>query len=576
MIASETKKEIPSDVFNYLMTNIEHLDFDEKINLIYDIIFKNSIENQSINNLSDLFFITVLEQIKDKPHKSYVLSYFQSADNSILNDNIYKFYQLLCLFSIAKIHTTKLSKLINVWENFISFCNKYDMDIVGYLHNWVRYVSIIDIDDSNINAIIVSKQEDNFLSFKLDSHNLFSEFINGVIYSLFIKIKSNNQFDIQTLLNLKTKEVIQKLVKEENLIFLDWLGKNNTELYPSKEICLNNIIENDRLVLKQDNRILVRIKKQIENQDTIPFTKYEYLKEFSEHNEKAFNESYKSIIYEFESNDYQTLETALSKQSDLISVIDILLKVKDSIYKFKLKYHPNTSKFPNIVSGEINLSNDYFPLIPYSIFDNKPVFNEFKPETINNEGKFLGSLLNLINKSEKLSSLSLLGYLHPNHVTSKNLLREEKSDDSFIPVNQKNDISSKFAYLESFINNIQQTKHLRKSAFTVEYAKFMSIYDLTLKKFKDENKLRENEIIPKLLYEVLYNYLSLYKEKEFFKKIIFDISKEPTNTNLVELFYSLKISIVSFIKKMFPALNHPFINLFEYELLKLNELCSIP
>lgn len=572
VIANESKKELPSDVFSYLVTNIEHISFDEKIDLIFDVIFKNTIENQSINDLCDLFFNSILEQIKDNDHKRFVLSYLQNKDISILNDNIYRFYQLLCLFSITKIQSETLAKLRTVWENFISFSNSHNSNIDGYLHNWVRYVTNIDIDESNINTIIVSKQEDSFLNIKQDKHGFFSEFYNGVIYSLFIKLKSSLEFDISVLLKTDAKEVINKLVNDDKLVFLGWLSDNKTELYPNRDICLNNIIENDRLVLKQDNKILVRLKKQIDNCNTIPDTNYTYLRNISEIDEKAFNNLYKSIIYEFESTDYLTLENSLSSKIDLIQVVDLILSVKNSIYKFKELYHPNLTKFPNIVNGDINLSKDFFPLIPYSIFDNKPVINENKTESENNEGKFLGNLLNVV-KSNKIANLSLLGYPHPNNISSKNLLREEKTEDSLIPITNKSDIAARYEYLETFSKNVQLTNHLIKSAFTIEYAKLHTIQELASKRFKSEHRLKDNEIVPKVIYDILYNYHSLYKEKEHFKKLIFDITTEPKEDDIVILYKSIANSIDRFINKLISNSVCRFENIITYELLKLENLC---
>lgn len=478
----------------------------------------------------------------------------------------------MCLFSILKVEENSFAKLKYTWKNFITFSNKQENLYLYSIFNWVRFASSFEIDESKLNCIIVSKKEDNFYEIKDDKHNLFEEFYNGAIFSLFIKIKSS-QLVISDILKSKAETFLNKLIKDGKLTFLDWLKEPRTQLYPNKDICLLNIIENERLVLKRDNELLIRIRKELGDVETKPQNKYIYLYQIREIEEHYFDKQYKSVIYEFKPSDYDEIISVLNEKHCLLEMIDFITKIKKSIYQFREIYHPNNEKFPNIFSDEIDVSNDFFPLIPYSIFDSNPVIAENNISSENSEGKFLGNLLNIL-KREELREKTLLGYPHPNTIQGSYLLRNEKTEDAFFPVEFKKDIISKFEYLEYFNEKRKQIKVDIHSAFSIEYIKLSTLLDLIIQKNKSDSIIEKNKFTPKIIYEILYNYHSLYRDKDAHKKLIFDIKDEPQKDTIINLYKSVALSIDKFILNTYSN-NHTLSieYLFCHELIKLDELC---
>ncbi|MBN1968793.1 MAG: hypothetical protein JW870_05465 [Candidatus Delongbacteria bacterium] len=245
-----------------------------------------------------------------------------------------------------------------------------------------------------------------------------------------------------------------------------------------------------------------------------------------------------------------------------------LIEIKNNIYKFKQTYHENFfTSFPNIFVGDIN--DQFVPLVPYSIFDNKIVINPEKYED-QNEGKFLGSLLSLI-KSVELSKLTLLGYQHPNSLSGNQIL---SNNESFFPKTFNQDIISKFKYLEKFIKVYEDIQLQLTTAFHLEFAKFYTLYKLLLQKQKEESRLSKDEIIPGIIYNLLFDYHSLYKDNESYKKLVFNFQIQIDKSNLFEIYKSVYSSIKKFISEICTENLVDIEKLFLFELLKIEELCN--
>ena len=348
VIETNTEKKVPNEIIVYLLDNLQHIELSEKISLIFRIIFNNKIENKIFINLRDLFFNTVLEDIGSSEPETYKLTVFKNVKKKDQIEKIYQYYQLLCLFSITKSQTPKhqLENLKHLWTNFMSYTNDIEIKFVNHQLNWVKQIAKIELNENIANAIIASKPDDTFIDNKKDKSKLFANFYNGVIYSVYFKAQNTKNIDLNKLLSKEAKEAIKELIEKENLIFLKWLQDKRTRLYPNKEICLQNIIENERLVLKRDNEILVRIKTIINKNETRPNTDYSYIK-VEEILEK--NEHFKSVIYKLPAT-YKSIINIIKQKDNLIEVIESILSIKKSIYEFKVNYHPEISFFPNIIN----------------------------------------------------------------------------------------------------------------------------------------------------------------------------------------------------------------------------------
>ena len=565
VINTETKKNIPDEIISFLLSNIEHIALYEKVRLIYKTIFFNDAEKGIIAKLKDVFLNSVLEELKTHEPEKFTLSIFENTNDVDKLEIIYQFYQLLCLFSITKSSTQKnpFATISPIWINLISYANRNKPALSDNSLSWVKFIDRIDLDISIIDVVITCKIEDNFVDIKPKGHDLCKDFYNGVVYAFYFKNKIVENKDLTNVLSQDAEVVIKKLIENQNFVFLEWLQNDSTTLYPDKDICLLNIIHNERLVLKQDNKILVRIKTKISNIESKPLKDYLHIsvKEITEKDNQ-----FKSVIYEFVPTDYQPIINQIREKDNLIEVFEYLINVKNTICEFKKEYHNNLDDFfPNISNGDI--SKELIPLIPYSIFDNKPVINAQKFEDINNDGKFLGNLLSLI-KLEDLKELNLLEYQHPNSLGGSEIL---SSKDVFFPKSFKHSIFSKFEYLEKFVETYQAVQPEYTTAFHLEYAKMHTLYHLLIQK---QSHLGENEIIPKVIYNLLFDYHSMYKSGEYHKKLIFDIHTEIDSRTLWKMYKSVFSSIENFISILKPSKSLNIKKLFLLELIKIEELCN--
>ncbi|MBN1998235.1 RNA-directed DNA polymerase [candidate division KSB1 bacterium] len=252
VINTELKKNIPNSIILFLFENIEQISLLERIRLIYRVIFFNNIVEDVIAKLKNAFITSILEEIGSNQADKFTLSIFKNINKNDELEIAYQFYQLLCLFSITKDSTwsDSLPAIIkHIWTNFLFYINCNNPIFSANSLSWVKLIDKIDLNISIINVVIASKVDDNFVDIKAIYPKLYEDFYDGVLYSFYFKNKDKK--NLSAVLSQTAKSVIEDLIRKENLVFLEWLQNDNTSLYPDKKTCIQNIIQNERLVLKQ-------------------------------------------------------------------------------------------------------------------------------------------------------------------------------------------------------------------------------------------------------------------------------------------------------------------------------------
>ncbi|MEQ3586670.1 TOTE conflict system archaeo-eukaryotic primase domain-containing protein [Bacillus thuringiensis] len=362
------EKVIPEFLEERILNTLEkERDIKEFILNTYDLIFYNSLSSEFIIKVSEMFFNKINQSMGTNDPKDFESNFLDSRKT------INKYYHLCCLLTLTEQNFTNIKR---VWENLITYVNTYFPTINIDYNNWLRRTSTLKLKPltrNNLNTILTIKVHDNFVdgNSNIDTLKLYDHFHTGIV--LFLMEAKEDSESISDYLNEESINVLENIQKKYNLEFINWIiNEKEVSMFPNKKIGQRNVIENDRIVLQRGNQLLVRISRK-----EVVDLEFDYLKEVQIKDEKWLDGEYVSITFRYNRHDYISLHQLLSNEKDFHSYIDKIIRVFESIGVFKKKFIKNKEKFPSIL-GDYDLINKetYFPLIPFSSYDNKLVLSE--------------------------------------------------------------------------------------------------------------------------------------------------------------------------------------------------------
>lgn len=446
--------KIPENLEIYIFDSLPS--FKEKE--VFDFLYKYSFLYKNNFRKTIIFFIEFLKKIN--------LDSFQYIS---LKSQLQKYIQLLFLTTLYYKGDNFIDIIKPLFLNVLDKTNSFDdIQFITKLSKWVNKIKDEGFYDSNIQSLLsIVIDDNNLLSGSIGDRNRLLEYYNDELIKT-LYLSSENQILSTDVI----KDFKEKLIIDKKMIYLDWLG--SSDYYPNEKICVKNAIENNIIVLKRENEILVRLKNDCKSK-----VEFDYFENTPcETIENIFNGEYKNVVYKFNHNNFDSIINDFESFKTSNELLQFLIDIDLSIQKFRERYFDNI-KYISFSYNRLDFhTKTRYPLVPYLMFAKYFV----EPEVIiNNKENYYNSLLKLYLKySEK----------------SQELIKSNKFE--FLEYFDKSE--EKFDFLKTYLNLINTEKD-----------------DLTI--FVDEKNL--------LL--ALINFLNIDNDKKAFYtlfKIYFDFNRQ--------------------------------------------------
>ena len=498
LMLSEFSKDIPEEILDIIASNLTKVDKNSQFEYLYNImLFSNSIDSQLLAKFSTIFIDIVHTVVQDgvKTEIEYLAQ----------KTNLLKYIQLLYISMLFYTHSDGNSFeniIFPLWQNLL-----YNIDINNFenlnikkLSHWKDKIEKVSLEESNINFILLLLKDNKYHQLRngfSDTFSIVANYFDAMIELIYLSHEDDINLD-------KLDEIKQFLIKEKNMIYLDWIDGEGS-YYPTKELCIRNAIYNDITVLKRDNQLLVRLLNNHEfNID------FGYLNIIENSEENIFNHKYRTIIYEYDINQF---EQPNNKSFDnLFKVIFEIINTHNNLEDFSEKYC-NEKKYINHFYNKFSIHiDDKVPLIPYDVFT--PYFikekDKYNPKI---ESNYFYNLIEQIQNSDKK--------FFPNEQFGI----FDDFRESFFP-KKISSYSKQIEYLKYFVTLLE--RKVPQSIFDMENYLIQCIFN------SKENMQ---------FFEFFDIYLSFNRSKENKKYLLFDYVDDLKDSTLDKFFITIEKSL---------------------------------
>lgn len=228
VIKTTKKIHINTNVLKEILLLGIKLDNIDYINFIFDLI-SNILENDHVKMTLESFYA----KFNNVEYKEELFSY--------------KLYTLISLHSIF--FDVKSSKVL--WVNFLNAFFEYNVNFASKLFVFKDHIKSAKISN-NLTSIILTMIKEGIIISKGRS-----SFEENFIMDILILISSEELSKVKSKDGLDFQKIIKDFSTQNNLEYLNW-SFDGASLYPDENTCYNNIVFNDRMVLKKGNKFLIR------------------------------------------------------------------------------------------------------------------------------------------------------------------------------------------------------------------------------------------------------------------------------------------------------------------------------
>ncbi|WP_162179674.1 TOTE conflict system archaeo-eukaryotic primase domain-containing protein [Solidesulfovibrio alcoholivorans] len=498
-----------------LLIGLNHADF---ISLCSRIAVNDIGDGRFCSKLGDIFFNKMYNYIGSTDFRTY--------DPIFISDELLDDYHFACcLFSILPSNNDNFGRVELVWQNMVCFMNKRlpkARDIVNH-KRWLEKASKIPIDFKRIMSLLALGVVDGIVPGFNCELQLYENFKKNIL--ILVCITENPGKEI---ISDDIKSIVGKYFNAEKYEYLRWMASDPEEVFPfpDKNVCVKNIIYNDRLVLKKDNEILIRHKTNrvnsvVHHQATSePICGYLSDEIFDITKKKYHTDKFAPIDKLFLKDDFFKLIAAICAAKENLEIIsNRLTDTKDSkfIYASKLEYF--THSFDE-------------PLLPEAIHDSVLHSYNYDEMLENNRLNFL----KILSQAISVSKHTVLPAFRNLKFTS------EEYSKRLIPYHCRNDYEATFKLLSAISSPSAEMDYTWP--YHVEAAKINAIVTHRLGSsisFKSS-----------IIYDVLNDYNSLFGSRKLDKiKLMFGVNNlmlYDCESSLDRIFYLVIDSIEFFIE----------------------------
>lgn len=508
LMLSEFSKNLPEKVIDKIAIKLTELDKDHQFEYLYNImLFSESIDSKLLTKFSTIFIDIVNTLLQDNVETD--IEYLSQKSNLL------KYVQLVyisMLFYSHKEGNSFENIIFPIWQNLLYNIEKNNFEKLNIkkLSHWKDKIEKVSLDESNINFILLLIKDNKYYSLRngfADTFSIVANYFDAMIELIYLS--HEDDIDLENL-----DEIKQFLIKEKNMQYLDWIDGEGS-YYPTKELCIRNAIYNDITILKRNNQLLVRLLNKDEYK-----VNFEYLNIVKDNEENIFEKKYRTIIYEYDSNEFEQPNN--ESFSNLFEVIIGVIKTHNSLDEFSNRYFEEKRYINHFYNNFSIHREDAVPLIPYDSFT--PYF--IKEEDKYNskiESKYFYNIIEQIDNSKNKFFLT----------DASSIFDDFKA--SFFPT-KISLYSQKLEYLKHFTTQLERkipTSIFEMEDYLVECI-FNSKKDMKFFEFFDTylsfNRSKENKKY------LLFDYVNLLKDKtlnDFFTTLEKSLKDDSTIKNLL-------------------------------------------
>lgn len=498
LMLSEFSKNIPEEVINKIAINLTELDKHSQFEYLYNImLFSESIDSKLLTKFSTIFIDIVNTLLQDNVETS--IEYLSQKSNLL------KYIQLLYISMLFYFHREGSSFeniIFPIWQNLLYNIEKNHFENLNVkkLSHWKEKIEQTSFEESNIDFILLLVKDNKYPQLRngfSDTFSIVANYFDTMIELIYLS--HENDIGLENLDDIK-----QFLITEKNMQYLDWIDGEGS-YYPNKELCVRNAIYNDITILKRDNQLLVRLL----NKDEFNIG-FEYLNIIKNSEEDIFNHKYRTIIYEYDSNEYS--EIFDNTCTNLFEVIVKVINTYNRLDKFSDKYFTE-KKYINHFYNHFRIHRDEgVPLIPY---------DSFTPYFIKEEGRY----------NSKVESNYFYNLIEQIQNSKQKFLANDPAGifdnfkESFFPT-KISSYNKQMEYLKYFTTQLE--KKIPQSIFEMEEYLVQTILNL-----QDDMKF----------FDFFDIYLSFNRSKENKKYLLFDYVDVLEDKTLDSFFTTIENSL---------------------------------
>lgn len=456
-------------VVDRIIDEISGLPVETAITVFSLLMFGNDLSKDAYSKSSDKFFAVILEALDRLSANERSLNCLLVGISCL---QLVKDYHLLCCFCSVIGAPKTTEQLMRVWMALIAVTNTMESWRSGKPY-WLQKAESVTIEVTTATTLLTSIiHDDGVIPGFPDTHFVFAEYHRQLVVFLFAQ--GENEF----VNRLPSEEALLARAEEEGILYLEWILTPNhgVSLYPDKKICLRNIVENNLVILKRGDEILVR---QPASRTFVVLPEVPLIRRIS--NER-FPSSFSNIVYEF-TGSVESLPQALKRERGLINVIRRGVDAIRCLHEFKRKYMTSDSGLAHIFTEGFGFAGaSEYPAVPATALS--PFHLIFKNEQIYRYANNEESAWSILFDQIKESGQDLYGYDHVTQVRSeqvydlipRGLTSEERVSflELFVsyligqvypqpyPVDRAK-LQAAFRFANSAVNNIDQDPKQRSS-----------------------------------------------------------------------------------------------------------------
>lgn len=505
------------EIFNIISTDLnETNDFELLVNCTYKIsLYVKNPSKVVIDGCGKIFFAKVADGLNrnELSHKSIL----GLANKEIVAEY---FYQIMCMFSCTKVVNSEV--LRKSWELITLVFNDFEESEFSKMaddNHWLINHEYLDVDTLNFNILVTSIVEKSIVNVR-DINEIFLRYHQTLVAYYYSKYNG--------FCGINIKESFSKLSQKST--FYSWIQKPEVNMFPSQTWFVQNLINNDVIMLKNNDKVLIRKQKN------------DFLSESNESIDITNFKRYGEKVLDYNKSCVNTIQSVLSNNNqDCSKILETIL--------FILK---------NNKSGIEEHNPNFFSHVPLLDSESYKVFNK---ELLNQDYLIIeeedGTVIQLRNTSEnffsKVFELS----------QSSNLTGKFKPYNFYRKYLSGLDYQRKFNVIETLIS---LTKHKDLSNCVLLDCSVFSSYTTSLPVSFDEPI--------RILNEVFQYYLKVHSDNfDDLHLFYIDESTAVCDENATKLLYSIMEPLsetYNKFKDFFVQIDVQFENLVQ----KLNEVLS--
>ncbi|MDZ4752132.1 MAG: reverse transcriptase domain-containing protein [Flavobacteriales bacterium] len=514
-LSGKAEGMLSDSVVDRILDEISGLPVETAIMVFGLLMFGNDLSKDSYSKSSDKFFAVILEALDRLSGNERNLNCLSAGISGL---QLVKDYHLLCCFC-SVIGTPKTTEqLMRVWMALIVVTNSLESWKGGKPY-WLQKAESVTIEVTTATTLLTSIiHGDGVIPGFPDKHFVFAEYHKQLVVFLFA------QGENKIVNQLPSEEVLLARAKEDGILYLEWILTPNcgVSLYPDKKICLRNIVENNLVILKRHNEILVRQPKSraFVVSPEVPLIRCVI--------DERSPSSFYNIVYEF-TGVVESLPQVLKGERGLINVIRRGVDALRRLHDFKEKYTTADSGLAHIFTdgfGFVGASEH--PAIPVTALS--PVHLIFKNNQIYRYANSEESAWSILLDQIKESGQDLYSY---DHVTQ---VRAEQVNE-LIPRGLTS--QERVSFLELFVSYL--TGKVHPQPYQVDRAKLQAAFRFanSSKDIFDQDPKQRSPLVIGKAFEI---YMSICGASgDFGKRLAFS----PISKVSSESIYDLRLSLCS-------------------------------